>query len=72
MPRQQDRVDVLKDYADYSWSLDPNHIVIFEHLGNNSEEMEWANYRINEGKGIMMWGKMTSMFNQLSMGFSSL
>ena len=27
------------------------------------------NYRIDEGKGIMMWGKMTSLFNQLSMGF---
>ena len=32
------------------------------------EEKEWANYRIDEGKGIMMWGKMTSMFNQLNNG----
>jgi 1,4-alpha-glucan branching enzyme len=29
---QQDRVDVLKKYADYSWSLDPTHYIIFEHL----------------------------------------
>jgi pullulanase/glycogen debranching enzyme len=28
---QQDRVDVLKKYADYSWSLDPTHYII-EHL----------------------------------------
>ena len=34
--------------------------------------MEWANYKIDEGKGIMMWGKMTSMFNQLSMGYSTM
>jgi glycosidase len=68
---QQDRVDLLKSYADYSWSIDPNHYVIFEHLGTDQEEKEWANYRVDEGKGIMIWGKMTSMFNQLSMGFSS-
>ena len=68
---QQDRVDLLKSYADYSWSLDPDHYVIFEHLGTDIEEKEWANYKIDEGKGIMMWGKMTSMFNQLSMGYSS-
>ena len=37
---QQDRVDVLKSYADYSWSLDPDHYVIFEHLGSDEEEKE--------------------------------
>ncbi len=68
---QQDRVDRLKAYADYSWGLDPDHYVIFEHLGTDAEEQEWANYRIGEGKGIMMWGKMTDPYNQLTMGFSS-
>jgi 1,4-alpha-glucan branching enzyme len=70
---QQDRVDVLKEYADYSWSLDPTHYVIFEHLGIDSEEQQWANHRINEtpSKGVMMWGKMTDQYNQLSMGFNS-
>lgn len=70
--KQQDRVDVLKAYADYSWSLDPTHYTIFEHLGNDDEEQLWANYRINEtpSKGIMMWGIMTSQYNELSMGYS--
>jgi 1,4-alpha-glucan branching enzyme len=70
---QADRVAVLKDYADYSWSLDPTHYAIFEHLGTDSEEREWANYRINEtvSKGIMMWGKMTDPYNQLTMGYNS-
>jgi hypothetical protein len=70
---QQDRVDVLRKYADYSWSLDPNHYVIFEHLGSNNEEQQWANYRIAEtpSKGIMMWGKMTDPYNQLSMGYAA-
>ncbi|MDN3491227.1 alpha-amylase family glycosyl hydrolase [Winogradskyella bathintestinalis] len=65
---QQDRVDILKDYADYSWSLDTDHYVIFEHLGSENEEKEWANYRLDEGKGIIMWGKMTDPYNELTMG----
>jgi len=67
---QQDRVDVLKEYADYSWSLDDNHYVIFEHLGNDAEEQQWANHRIFEGKGIMMWGEMFTQYKELAMGYS--
>jgi hypothetical protein len=70
---QQDRVDVLKKYADYSWSLDPTHYTIFEHLGTDAEEKQWADYKVSEtpSKGIMMWGKMTNPYNQLSMGYAS-
>jgi 1,4-alpha-glucan branching enzyme len=67
---QQDRVDILKEYADYSWSLDNNHYAIFEHLGGDTEEREWANYRINEGKGIMMWGELFTQYKELALGFS--
>ncbi len=65
---QADRVAVLKDYADYSWTLDNNHYAIFEHLGGDSEEQQWANYKISEGKGIMMWGEMTSKYAELAQG----
>ncbi len=70
---QQDRVDVLKSYADYSWSLDATHYSIFEHLGTDAEEQQWANYRIAESpsKGIMLWGKMTNEYNELSMGYTA-
>ncbi|MBB4800453.1 1,4-alpha-glucan branching enzyme [Flavobacterium nitrogenifigens] len=70
---QQDRVDILKKYADYSWSLDPTHYTIFEHLGTDAEEKQWADYRVTESpsKGIMMWGKMTDPYNELSMGYTS-
>ena len=70
---QQDRVDVLKEYADYSWSVDPTHYTIFEHLGNDNEEQVWANYRLAEtpSKGVMMWGKMTTAYSQLLMGWNS-
>lgn len=70
---QQDRVDILKQYADYSWSIDPTHFVIFEHLGTDTEEQEWANYRIGDAipKGIMMWGIMTSEYTDFVQGFTS-
>lgn len=68
---QADRVEVLKEYADYSWSIDNDHYVIFEHLGPDNEESEWANYRLNEDKGIMMWGKMTSEYTDLVQGFNA-
>ena len=70
---QQDRVDVLQEYANYSWSLDPTHYTIFEHLGSDAEEQQWANYKIAEtpSKGVMMWGKLTDNYNDLSMGYAS-
>ncbi|RZJ36415.1 MAG: T9SS type A sorting domain-containing protein [Flavobacterium sp.] len=70
---QQDRVDILKEYADYSWSLDPTHYAIFEHLGADSEEQQWANYRVNEtpSKGVMMWGEMTYAYSQLIEGYAT-
>lgn len=68
---QADRVAILKEYADYSWSIDPDHYVIFEHLGQDNEEKEWADYRLSEGKGIMLWGIMTHPYNQLTMGYAS-
>ena len=68
---QADRVAILKEYADYSWSLDANHYVIFEHLGGDTEEQEWANYRLNEGKGIMMWSEMWNSYKNLAQGQSS-
>jgi glycosidase len=69
---QQDRVDVLKNYADYSWSLDPTHYAIFEHLGADNEEKEWANYRFSEtpSKGVMMWSEMTYAYTQLIEGYA--
>ena len=70
---QQDRVDVLKEYADYSWSLDDTHYVIFEHLGADNEEQQWANYRVGDviPKGVMMWSEMWDPFKNLAKGQSS-
>ena len=68
---QADRVAILKEYADYSWSLDPDHYVIFEHLGSDAEEQEWANYRYDEGKGIMLWSEMWNSYKNLAQGQTS-
>ena len=66
---QADRVAVLKEYADYQWAKASDFYVIFEHLGGNTEETEWVNYRLNEGKGIMVWGNHNSNYNEATMGY---
>jgi 1,4-alpha-glucan branching enzyme len=66
-----DRVAKLKWYADKQWEADNTSYCIFEHLGNGgsyNEEVEWANYRIAEGKGIMQWRKMTDPYADLLKG----
>jgi len=66
---QADRVAVLKEYADYQWDKDPDFYVIFEHLGGNAEETEWVNYRLNDGKGILVWGNHNSTYGEATMGY---
>jgi 1,4-alpha-glucan branching enzyme len=67
---QADRVAVLKQYADYQWAVDDDFYVIFEHLGTNQEETEWVNYKLSQGKGIMMWSKLTDPYNEATMGYN--
>jgi len=66
---QLDRIEILKKYADIQWSIDEDFYVIFEHLGEIEEENIWANYRIDEGKGIMLWNKQTAPYNEATLGF---
>ncbi len=59
----------MKEYADYQWAVDSDFYIIFEHLGGNTEETEWVNYRLGEGKGIMVWGNHNSNYNEATMGY---
>ena len=61
------RITILKNYADHVWNNNPTNkpYVIFEHLADNSEETELANY------GIMLWGNMNHSYNQNTMGYGS-
>lgn len=66
-----DRVAKLKWYADAQWAADDTSYVIFEHLGgggSRDEEIEWANYRSGEGKGIMFWNLQTDAYANLVKG----
>ena len=67
---QADRVAILKQYADYQWNQDPSSYVIFEHLGGDQEEQEWANYKAAEGKGVMMWNNLVHPYNETTMSWA--
>ncbi len=64
------RIAILKRMADRIWEHSPKAIIILEHLAVNSEEKELAEYRADEGKGMMLWGNMNHAYNQVTMGYS--
>ncbi len=63
------RIGILKRFADHIWSVNPNAYVILEHFAENSEEKELAEYRYNEGKGMLIWGNMNYNYNEATMGW---
>ncbi len=69
---QADRVEVLKSYADIQWNLNPDFLVIFEHLGiasSSDEEKEWARYRQDENLGILFWNNLNHSYSEAGMGY---
>ena len=64
------RIALLKRMADKIWTTQPDAYVILEHFADNSEEKELAQYRLAEGKGMMLWGNLNHAFNENTMGFS--
>jgi hypothetical protein len=67
----QSRINNITRMADALWKNFPDAYVILEHLADNSEETVLANYRVNEGKGMMLWGNLNYAYNQNTLGFSS-
>ncbi|HON18038.1 MAG TPA: alpha-amylase family glycosyl hydrolase [Salinivirgaceae bacterium] len=63
------RIFHLKRMADQIWAVKPNAYIILEHLCENSEEKELAEYRSHEGKGMMLWGNLNYNFNEATMGW---
>jgi len=59
-----DRVRLLKRMADKIWEVDSKAFVSFEHLAENKEEKELADY------GILLWGNMNYNYNEASMGYN--
>lgn len=61
--RDEDRIRLLKRMADQQWAVDDSSYVILEHLTENSEEQELANY------GILLWGNMHYNYKEGSLGY---
>lgn len=64
------RINILKRMADKIWSHSPDAYVILEHFADNTEEKELAEYRADEGKGMMLWGNLNGAYTQNVMGNS--
>lgn len=62
-PYDSDRIRLLKRMADQQWAVDDSSFVILEHLSDNSEERELANY------GMLLWGNMHYNYKQASMAY---
>jgi len=56
------RIALLKRMSDKIWTNNPDTYVIFEHLAENTEEQELANY------GIMLWGNMNHTYRNVAKG----
>ncbi|GHN01268.1 hypothetical protein WSM22_27570 [Cytophagales bacterium WSM2-2] len=67
----QSRINILQRMADVLWSKFPDAYVILEHFATNSEETVLANYRVGEGKGMMLWGNFNYAYSQNTEGFPS-
>lgn len=61
----QTRVDILTDYANTVWSVDPGAYFTLEHFADISEETALAN------GGMMLWGNENHQYNEGSMGYPS-
>lgn len=59
----QSRINILQEYADFLWGLDPEFYVILEHFADNDEEKELSS------RGMMLWGNMNTSTAQGSMGY---
>lgn len=59
-----DRIRLLKRMADEIWARKSNAYISFEHLSDNTEERELANY------GINLWGNLNHNYNEGTMGYN--
>ncbi len=57
------RIAILKRMASAIWSSDSDAYVILEHLSDNSEETELANF------GMMLWGNLNHSYSEATMGY---
>lgn len=61
----QSRINILKDYADHIWDVDPDSYIILEHFAANNEE------KVLESYGMMLWSNHNHNFNEGTLGYTS-
>lgn len=61
--KDETRIAILKDYFNYTQTLDSDLYFILEHFADNSEETILANY------GMLLWGNMNHSYAQSAMGW---
>jgi hypothetical protein len=59
------RVAIWNDYYTHMQTVEPGSYAILEHLSDNPEELALSNM------GMMFWGKMTTQYEEASMGYPS-
>jgi len=59
-----DRIQLLKNYADEVWTVNPDAYVILEHWADNSEETQLSDY------GMMLWGNVTYGYADAVKGYT--
>jgi pullulanase/glycogen debranching enzyme len=64
------RITLLKRMADKIWEHSPDAYVILEHFADNVEEKELAEYKADEGKGMLLWGNYNGAYSQNASGNS--
>ena len=57
------RIQLLKRMAGEMWKRKPGALVICEHLTDNTEEKELADY------GLMLWGNLNHNYGEAAMGY---
>ena len=60
----KERINLLKQIADNVWSNNSNGIVIMEHLAEDREDRELADY------GILLWANANFNFSEAIMGYN--
>ena len=60
----QNRIDILSEYAEHLWEINNDFVVILEHFAANNEEKVLAN------KGMMLWTNANHAFNEGTMGYN--
>ena len=61
----QSRIDILNEYANVAWSVNPDAYIILEHFADNDEE------EVLSDDGMMIWGNSNYNYNEATMGWHS-